>query len=200
MLRGLSLISILVLLLPGMFASCSDINLQINGIDTKENYVTVQRLMGIEGYKLTEIKELRIYIDDKLELIDNNSIQQLESRRLKIPISLSEEQKIKLEAVFNDNVCEYNKCKIKDCTTYQQRQLEQNHEYEQSLEIQKEEISKEKHIENLSTEQKEEIITSSNKSDNLELVQNLSEENSSVENSSANPVQIILNWLLSIFK
>ena len=200
MLKELFLIGMLVLLLPTIFASCSDINLQINGVDTKESYVTIQRLMGTDEYKLTEIKEIKIYIDDKLELIDNNSIQQLESRRLKIPISLSEEQEIKLEAIFNDDVCEYNNCKIKDCTTYQQRQLaEENHKDENLTEIRESTFLNQMPVELISGSEKE-TLTSSNKLENTTLIQNQSEENSSTENSSTNPVKIILNWFLSLFK
>lgn len=120
MIKKIFITWIIFLLLPIISASCSDINLQINGINTENNYITIQRLIGEnEQSEVDEIEEIKVYVDNKLELTDEIGISILESRMLNIPTSLSKGQEIRVDIILDDGVCEYkNTLSISDENIY----------------------------------------------------------------------------------
>jgi len=54
--------AIVFLLFPLVSASCSDMNLQIKSINTEENYIILQRLIGENEIEKNGISEIKIYV------------------------------------------------------------------------------------------------------------------------------------------
>ena len=225
-----------LLLVPIISASCSDINLQIKNVNTEENYITIQRLIGENEVAEEKIEGIKVYIGNELKLTDNIGVLPLESRMLAIPASLSKNQEIRVDIILGgDEICEYkdaltisdeniynyppcdytkkskgswcdgNKIFTQKCVNGQFEDgifvdcevLAEVCENGECVKPQEKSFTDKSEVKNQS---EEEIITQSEENflseNNLEPADNSGDD----ENFSVNPVAIVLNWILNLFR